>query len=62
MALIEDIKTVHYATKDPIQNLKIRVTLTRLSVQRALAKVQVSDEDSTCHAASIVAGLCHADS
>ncbi|KAL6765691.1 ciliary basal body-associated, B9 protein-domain-containing protein [Haematococcus lacustris] len=32
---MEDIKTVHYATKDPIQNLRIRVSLSRVSVQIA---------------------------
>ncbi len=33
---MEDIKTVHYATRDPIRNLRIRVHLTRLSVQQDL--------------------------
>jgi hypothetical protein len=36
---MEDIRTVHYATKDPIQNLKVRVVLTRLSVQRTAPKL-----------------------
>eukprot|EP00878_Enallax_costatus_P019540 GHUV01020615.1.p1 GENE.GHUV01020615.1~~GHUV01020615.1.p1 ORF type:complete len:419 (+),score=117.15 GHUV01020615.1:376-1632(+) len=31
---MEDIKTVHYVTQDPIQNLKVRVTLTRLSADQ----------------------------
>jgi Meckel syndrome type 1 protein len=39
---MEDVKTVHYATKDPIQNLRIRVTLNRLSFQRADAQVCAS--------------------
>lgn len=32
--MLEDEKLLHYVTKDPIQNLRIRVTLTRISVQR----------------------------
>ena len=30
---------MHYVSKDPIQNLKVRVVLTRLSVQKARAQV-----------------------
>jgi hypothetical protein len=30
----EEFRTVRYVTQDPIQNLRIRVTLTRLSAQR----------------------------
>lgn len=36
---MDEIKTVHYVSKDPIQNLKIKVTLTRLSVQRTKAQL-----------------------
>ena len=40
---MEDInKTVHYVTKDPLQNLKIRVTLTRLSVAKPKSNVNAS--------------------
>ena len=34
---MEDAKTIRYVSKDPIQNLKIRVTLWRLSVQKSKA-------------------------
>lgn len=37
---MEEIKTVHYHTKDPIQNLKIKVTLTRVSAPRPQPAVQ----------------------
>lgn len=30
--------TVHYVTQDPIQNLKVRVTLTRLSADQPRGK------------------------
>ncbi|EFJ41998.1 hypothetical protein VOLCADRAFT_119536 [Volvox carteri f. nagariensis] len=36
---MEDAKTVRYVSKDPIQNLKVRVTLWRLSVQRSQVHV-----------------------
>lgn len=36
---MEDAKTVRYVSKDPIQNLKVKVTLWRLSVQKAKSNV-----------------------
>eukprot|EP00798_Chlamydomonas_sp_ICE-L_P014454 gene14454-20466_t len=36
---MEQIKTVHYVTKDPIQNLKVKVTLTRISVHRSKTRL-----------------------
>ena len=36
---MEDIRTVHFATKDPIHNLKLKVTLTRISVQRNASRL-----------------------
>ncbi|MEW5298780.1 MAG: hypothetical protein WDW36_001863 [Sanguina aurantia] len=38
--MLEDEKLLHYVTKDPIQNLRIRVTLTRISVQRPRPELQ----------------------
>lgn len=32
---MEDLKTVHYVTQDPLQNLKIKISLTRLSYARS---------------------------
>jgi hypothetical protein len=31
---MEQLQTIHYVTQDPIQNLKLRITLTRLSAAR----------------------------
>lgn len=41
-----DHATVHYVTQDPIQNLKIRVTLTRLSAVRSKTRVGPNDENA----------------
>ena len=52
---MDEVKTVHYVSKDPIQNLKIKVTLTRLSVQRTKAQLTtqaVSVSYCWLHAAS----------
>ena len=36
---MQDIKNVHYVSKDPIANLKVKVTLTRISALRRKPKV-----------------------
>jgi len=35
---MEELKTVHYVTQDPIHNIKIKITLTRLSAARPRVK------------------------
>ncbi len=35
---MEDIKNVHYVSKDPIANLKVKITLTRISALRRRPK------------------------
>ena len=38
LGTMEDIKNVHYCSKDPIANLKVRVTLTRISALKRKPK------------------------
>ena len=38
LGIMEDIKNVHYCSKDPIANLKVRVTLTRISALKRKPK------------------------
>lgn len=42
---MEDAKTVRYVSKDPVVNLKVRVTLWRLSVQRSQVHLNNKNDD-----------------
>jgi hypothetical protein len=58
---MEDTKTIHYVTQDPMAHLKLRVTLTRLSAAKSKVQQQAQVGTSSRGCCSTQHDSCFVD-